>query len=232
MKVRDIPLEKIFITKNVRFDTDEELGELMESTVHMLLQPAGVFPRLGDPRGDYELVWGHRRFRAAQMNNEATLACHILEGVSEADIPLLKLQENMVRKQLTTEEVLAAADEIKRRRPELTDRQIDKLLGKRPGYLGFRRSLQRAYSDLAARGISKDKLDALGGDEILELRARLEHVEKPTRKNKGSFHRGDRVPKAGYQVVNSKGPNIVVICASQAVKSRVLGVLRKARRTV
>jgi ParB family chromosome partitioning protein len=220
MKVRDIPLDRIFIKHNIRFDTDEELGELITSTENMLLQPIGVFPR-GDR---YEIVFGHRRFRAAQMNNEATIACHILE-ISEADIPVIKLQENMVRKQLSNDEILAAVDEIKRRKPDLNDKQIERMLGKNHGYLGFRRSLAKAYEYLECRGLQKDQLNAMSGDEVLELRARMETPEKPSRGNKGSYHRPD-VPKAGFRIVIPLGPNVVVVCAGKAEKLQVIKSLR------
>jgi ParB family chromosome partitioning protein len=222
MKVREIPLEKLFTTKNVRFDTDEELGELIESTQHYLLQPIGVYPR-GER---YEIVFGHRRFRAAQMNNDRTIACHILEDISESDIPLIKLQENMVRKQLTNEEILAAADEIRRKKPSLTDRQIDVLLGKKPGWLGWRRSLVNAYDYLAAEGLSRTKINALSGEEVMELRARMENPEAPSRVSKGSFHRRE-VPKTGFRVINSPGPNLVLVCASSDVKIRIHARLRR-----
>jgi ParB family chromosome partitioning protein len=166
VKVRDIPLEKIFITKNIRFETDEELGELIGSMNHFLLQPIGVYPR-GER---YELVWGHRRYRAAQMNGESTIAAHILENIAEHDIPLIKLQENMVRKQLTTDEIVAAADELKKRQPGLADKQVDRLLGKNPGYLSYHRSMANTYQWLAAQGLKKKYLAALSGDELQDLR--------------------------------------------------------------
>jgi hypothetical protein len=227
VKVREIPLEKLFTTKNVRFDTDEELGELIESTQHYLLQPIGVYPR-GER---YEIVFGHRRFRAAQMNNDRTIACHILEDISESDIPLIKLQENMVRKQLTNEEILAAADEIRRKKPSLTDRQIDVLLGKKPGWLGWRRSLVNAYDYLAAEGLSRTKINALSGVEVLELRARMENPEAPSRASKGSYHRKD-VPKEGFRIVNTPGPNVVVVCACKTEKLRVMKSLRQLAKKI
>jgi ParB/RepB/Spo0J family partition protein len=225
MKVREVPLEKIFVTKNVRFDTDEELGELIASTERMLLQPIGVYPR-GER---YELVWGHRRLRAAQANNEPTIAAHILENISESDIPIIKLQENMVRKQLTTEEVVAAADEIKKRRPELNDAAIDTLLGKRKGYLSYHRSTLKTYQWLASKGLKKEHLVAMTGDELRELRSKLEGSEKTADTRKHTFHRGERVPRAGFTILTPDGPNVVVVCSCCAEKRRVVNALRRLR---
>lgn len=227
MKVRDIPLDRIFITKNVRLEADGELGELMGSVEHYdLLQPIGVFPR-GER---YELVFGHRRLKAAQMRNEQTIAAHILEHLSEHDIPLVKLQENMQRKQLTTEEVVAAADELKRRRPELTDSRIDAMLGKRPGYLSQHRSTLRTYQWLAVRGLKKEHLKAMTGEELQELRAKLEGKKAGTRK--GTFHRGDRIPADGIRVMDTGGPNVVVVCSSREWKQRVLRWLKRLVKEV
>lgn len=230
MKVREIPLEKIFIKKNIRTDTDEELGEQMQSMVNVgQLQPIGVYPR-GER---YEIVWGHRRYRAAQMNNDSTIACHVLDPavIPESMIPILKLQENMVRKQLTTDEILAAVDAIRAAHPGLSDKEIDRMLGKHPGYIGFRRSISTAHDYLARQGLDRRKLASLTDCEVIELRARMESREKPARANKGAFHRA-AVPKTGFDIVNSKGPNVVVICASSSVKSRVVRMLHGLRKTI
>ncbi len=222
MKVRDIPLEKIFITKNIRFETDEELGELIGSMGRFTqLQPIGVYPR-GER---YELVWGHRRLKAAQMNGESTIAAHILQDIAEHDIPLLKLQENMVRKQLSTDEILAAAGELQQRNPGLTDRQIDALLGKRPGYLSYHRSLANTYQFLASQGLSKEHLAALSGDELLDLKAKLQKSQ--VKKRTATYHRGDRVPCEGFEIIVTRGPSIVLVCHSKKTKLHVLRCLKK-----
>jgi hypothetical protein len=231
MNVKEIPLGKIFITKNVRFDTDDELGELIASTERMLLQPIGVYPR----GARFELVWGHRRYRAVQANNEPTIAAHILENISESDIPIIKLQENMVRKQLTTEEIVAAADEIKRRRPELGDAQIDVMLGKRKGYLSYHRSTLRTFDYLAKKGLKKEHLAALTGDEVRELKDKLDGKfknERVKQKRKSTFHRGERVPERGFVILTPNGPNVVVVCASGGEKKRVVRYLRHLAVTV
>lgn len=226
MKVRDIALDKIFITKNVRFEIDEELGELMGSTQRFFqLQPIGVYPR-GER---YELVWGHRRFRAAQMSGDSTIAAHILEDIRECDIPLIKLQENMVRKQLSTDEILAAAAELQKRNPGMSDRQVDQLLGKRPGYLSYHRGMAKTYQWLAAAGLKKEYLSALSGQELVELKGKLQ--DRKIRRRQSTYHRGERVPREGFDVVVTSGPNVVVVCASKAVKSFVVRSLRKLRKT-
>jgi ParB-like chromosome segregation protein Spo0J len=226
MKVRDIPLEKLFIKNNIRTDTDDELGEQISSMAKIgQLQPIGVFPR-GDR---FEIVFGHRRFRAAQMNNEPTIACHILENVSESDIPIIKLQENMVRKQLTNAEILAAVSAIQAKNPGLTLPQIDAMMGKRRGWIGWRRSLANAYQQLADAGLDQQMLSSLSDDELTQLRARMKKQKAPARGNRGAFNR-PTVPEEGFRVVNSPGPNVVVICANKTVKLQVLKSLRELQR--
>jgi hypothetical protein len=225
MRVREIPLEQIFIKQNMRTDTDDELGEQMASMQkYGQLQNCGVYPR----DGLYELVWGHRRYRAAQMNNEPMLGCLILDPdiVSESDIPVLKLQENLVRKQLTNDEILAAVKMIERAHPGIGDRAIEQMLGKRHGWLGWRRSLAKAYGDLAARGITREQLAAMSPDDVIDLRARMNNPEKPHRGNKGAFHR-DGVPAKGIRIIAPRGPNVIIVCSGQNVKAQVIRAMKK-----
>ncbi len=223
-KVKEIPVDHVFITKNVRFTDDDEGGELMESMEQYgQLQNIGVMQR-GER---YELVWGHRRLKAAQMNNEPFIEAKILNDViSDNDIPILKLQENIVRKQLASEEIVAAADEIRRRRPDLSDAQIDRKIGKRPGYLSYHRSMVRTYQWLAQKGLKKENLSAMNSEELAELRAKMEgKVSNGTRKH--TYHRGGKTPKVGFEIVNPRGPNIVLVCASPDDKKSVLRSLRR-----
>lgn len=224
MKVRDIALERIFISKNIRTETDEELGELIGSVGRFTqLQPIGVYPR-GER---YELVFGHRRFRAAQMNGESTIAAHILE-ISERDIPLVKLQENMVRKQLSTDEILAAAAELQKRNPGLTDRALDTMLGKRPGYLSYHRGVAKTYEWLEKAGLKKEYLAALSGQELIELKGQLSGELK--KEHQKTYHRGDRIPCEGFNIVVTRGPNIIIVCSSPKDKKRMLRYLRRMEK--
>lgn len=229
MKVLELPIDKIFVTKNVRLEKDGELGDLMQSIgQHELLQPIGVFPRDG---GRYEVVWGHRRLAAAKLRNDQTIASRILH-CSESDIPLIKLQENVQRKQLSAEEIVAAADELKRRRPGLTDQGIDKMLGKQPGYLSNCRSTANAAKYLIQHGLKKEAVDVLTDDELREMRAKLELGGKEHGTRKSTFHRGTRTPAEGFRIVNSPGPNVVVICADGTEKLRVLRTLRNLQNRI
>jgi ParB/RepB/Spo0J family partition protein len=229
MKVRDLPLERLFVTKNVRLEKDGELGDLMESIEHHeMLQPIGVFPR-GER---YEVVWGHRRLAAARMRNECTIACRILEGIPESDIPLIKLQENVQRKQLTAEEIVAAADEIKLRKPGTTEAAIDRMLGKQPGYLSNMRSTVRASQYLVRSGIKRKVVETMWDDELRGMRADMEAHGEERRGRRKTFHRGPDTPAKGFRVVNSPGPNVVVICAGPEEKLRVIKSLRELARKV
>ncbi len=225
MKVREIALDKIFIKKNVRSETDEELGELIGSVERFTqLQPIGVYPR-GER---YELVWGHRRYRAAQMNGDFSIACRILDDIAERDIPIIKLQENMVRKQLSTDEILAAAAELQRQNPGLTDRALDVMLGKRPGYLSYHRGVAKTYEWLEKAGLKKEYLAALSGQELIDLKGQLSGEVKKERQR--TYHRGDRIPCEGYNIVVTRGPNIIIVCANPENKQRMLRYLRRMEK--
>lgn len=229
MKVRDLPIGKLFTTKNVRLEADGELGDLMDSMErHDMLQPIGVFPR-GER---YEVVWGHRRLAAAKLRNECTIACRILEGIPESDIPLIKLQENIQRKQLTAEEIVAAADEIKARKPGITEAAIDRMLGHQPGYLANMRSTVRAAQYLVQHGIKRKVVQSMSDEELRGMRAELEAGREKRQKRRQSFHRGNKTPARGIRVVNSPGPNVVVICAGPREKLRVLKDLRALEKKI
>lgn len=117
-----------------------------------------------------------------------------------------------------------------RRRPELSYRSIDIMLGKRPGYLSQHRSTLRTYQWLAQRGLKKQHLRAMTADELSELRAKLE--EKESKPRKGTFHRGDRIPAEGIRVMDTGGPNVVVVCSSKEWKQRVLRCLKQLMKEV
>lgn len=229
MKVKELPLDRIIVKKNIRLEADDELGGLMDSIErHELLQPIVVFPR-GDK---YELVCGHRRLAAFKLRNESTIAARILEECVESDLPLIKLQENLQRKQLTMEEIVAAADEMRRQRPELTDHGVEKLIGKNPGYLSNCRSTLRALTFLQAQGISKEQAEALSGEEIREMRAKIIAGEDGKGKRTKTFHRGERVPKKGFRFYSTTGPAIMVICSSKKIKHRIWMQLSRLQKEI
>jgi hypothetical protein len=225
--VKEIPLERIIVKKNIRLEADNELGGLMESIErHELLQPVVVFKR-GDR---YELICGHRRLEAMKLRGEPTIAASILENVSESEIPLIKLQENLQRKQLTSEEIVGAADEIQRQHPGFTDLAVDKMLGKHEGYLSLHRSTVRGVSFLAKQGIPKAQLASMPGEEVRDMCAKIRAGEKGPVKREHTYHGRDGLPKKGFRVYTQSGPAIMVVCSSKKIKRHVFAELKKMQK--
>ncbi len=229
MNVRELPIDLIVVKSNIRLEADDELGELMNSIErHDLLQPIIVYRR-GDR---YELVCGHRRLAAMKLRGEPMIAARILDGVSEHEIPLIKLQENVQRKQLTSEEIVRAADEIRRQRPKLTDHDVERLIGKREGYLSLHRSTMRGGAFLAQQGIPSELIRGLTGEEVREMCAKLRAGDGRRQTRQHTYHRGDRLPAVGFRLVIGGGPGIMVVCASPSVRSRVIRELKKLQKEV
>lgn len=94
---RDIPLDQIHVARQPReaFDADR-LAELVASlkTVGQLA-PVRVRPR---PAGGFDLIFGERRYRAAQQLGWATLRAEVATGdPSPADVLHEQLAENLFR---------------------------------------------------------------------------------------------------------------------------------------
>jgi ParB family chromosome partitioning protein len=98
----DIPLDRIYPDPDQpREDFDEaSLERLAESLkTRGQLQPVRV--RFDEGRGEYILICGERRWRAARMAGLPTLACVVSEGVIDAgELLALQLIENCVREDL------------------------------------------------------------------------------------------------------------------------------------
>lgn len=100
-KIHEIPLERIKLSNlNVR-TTDKEAGvdELaMSIEKYGLLQPIILKGEFGKP--PYDLVVGQRRYRAHQLLERKTINAVFYEGVSDIELKMLSLSENMQRVRL------------------------------------------------------------------------------------------------------------------------------------
>lgn len=97
----NIELTKITLpTKDLRADIDQDaLDELADSMRdNGQLQAIGV-RQIGDDR--YEVVFGARRTRAAQMLDWTTIRAEILTGIDDTNTASQKLIENVQRQDLT-----------------------------------------------------------------------------------------------------------------------------------
>lgn len=104
LPVRSVPIEAIGADPDQPRKTfaEEALGELARSLlVNGVAQPLLLRP---NPNGDgpaFLIVFGERRFRAAQRAGLATVPAKIAEDLSPVDVALLQLDENDQREDLT-----------------------------------------------------------------------------------------------------------------------------------
>lgn len=188
-QMRNIPLDQIIVSPNVRSEADEELRDLMESIdKYDLLQPILVRPRKD---GRYELVTGHRRFTAMQMRGEATIPCYIRADLTDGDLTYIKLSENIQRKQLSAAEIVEYIDTLQSEDPRLTDQVIARRLHKSPAWIFYKRRIQRTYQALAQSGTSEEVLKQLTDSELFKLsgivvdKVKSEAAKKADRKKTG-----------------------------------------------
>ena len=95
---RRLPIELIDINpyqSRQSFDADT-LAELAESIrQHGVLQPIGV--RRGSNADRYEILFGERRFRAAQIAGKVDIPAVVYENLDDADAAILTALENLQR---------------------------------------------------------------------------------------------------------------------------------------
>lgn len=88
-----------------------KLAELAESiSTHGILQPILVKP--GDSRGDYEIIAGERRYRAAQIARVESVRCIVMTNVDGRKQLELSLIENLHRDDLNPIEKAVAYREL------------------------------------------------------------------------------------------------------------------------
>lgn len=85
--------------QNIRLHyDDDEMAMLMVSMSKIgLLQPIGVVRDKETDEEKYMIVWGHRRFRAAQKLGWEVIDCRLTEAKSELDFVIKNLNENLHR---------------------------------------------------------------------------------------------------------------------------------------
>jgi ParB/RepB/Spo0J family partition protein len=246
VQVKDIPIEKIVVKKNVRTEPEQDLGGLMESIVRYgLIQPVLVVPR---QNGMYELVAGHRRLAAMKALHEQTIPAEIDTDLSYGDVEYVKLIENIQRKDMSPLELVRAFDAMKVARPGLTMTAIGKLMGKSETWVADQYRIAQTYDELRAGGMTEQEIRALSKNELRELSyvkdkaARLDaakEVRKEGRKAVGRpagslTKRGGFVDRSGgFAIMGTSDPNTIrVVCQSADARKDVLACLLsvKARR--
>lgn len=166
MKVKDIPIARIHVAKNVRSETDEELGELMQSIQeHGLLQPILVRHRRD---ADYEVVAGHRRLAAFKASGESHIACVIDDEITEADRTVIQLTENCQRKQMTPFEYVAVFEALRKADRSMTRPRIAQLIGKSKSWIAHQYDAVNLAGSLVGNGAAaSSELKSLTAGQII-----------------------------------------------------------------
>lgn len=219
------------VRKALNEEHDRELGESMKQ--HGQLQPVGS-------HSDGTLRWGFRRWHGATLVGLEWLDTIVTDEVlSESQIAILQLTENMQRENLKGWEVYEACLGILERNPGMRLKDLAKQLNRKPALLTRIMSVSRCIgparealksgrigiSDCYA--ISKAPEDEQG--QLLELKlsgASRDKLEQHRRKRNGRKNgKADRVPHAKCEL---PGGACVVITAPTISMAAICETLAEA----
>lgn len=128
-----IPLASIVEKSNVRFSYNHaEIVNLAESIMqHGQIMPVSVKP--ADENGNYELVCGHRRYRAVKyLAENGQSVTQIKASVISGNTLILQLIENIQRVDISQEEKEAAIQDMAK---TMSQSEIAKALNKSPQWV-------------------------------------------------------------------------------------------------
>jgi len=210
---REIPLSKILYGTNVRSELDEDIMELAKSIEdHDILQPLVVRPK----GNKYEVICGHRRFRALQLvGGDITVPCIIRDDISDSDLLRVQLEENIQRKQMSAIELVDAFEKMKKQsKRKLTNEQIAAMLNKNLNWVANQyyavKNIEKVYGDNGKDYVHKHKIGA--GKIIADLQKKRREATK--------------VKKNGFSVEHL-GTTITIKCDSKDMAAYVLSELKK-----
>lgn len=110
MEVRSIELDKIRVDHIINCRKDLEVDDLAESIQETGLQtPLGVCELVD---GGYGLVYGFRRYAALNKVGITSAPCRVVSGLTDADLYIMNLQENVSRQNLNPIEEAEAIQRI------------------------------------------------------------------------------------------------------------------------
>jgi ParB/RepB/Spo0J family partition protein len=132
--------------------SQEEMDVLRASIrKYGVLEPIGVV-KLPVPEGlvTHEIVFGERRFRAAQLEELDIIPARILTGISTTDMIVYPLVENTLREGLSPIETSVAIGKLREKFPEMRSEDIAERL------CVSARSIQQHTSIFKALSVSED----------------------------------------------------------------------------
>lgn len=157
--IKTIELNKIKILKNIRLDVDEDLSRLAKDIEEKgLLNPLTVRQ---NENGKYELIAGHRRYKALTIAGFKEAECNVID--SDLDATLVMVAENVQRKQMSAWELYDITEKLKQER-HLTNKAIGDLLHMNERQIAnIRNSVslaEKTFTDEEIKGMQEKKTTA------------------------------------------------------------------------
>lgn len=219
MKVRNIPIDQIVTAGNVRFEADEELGELMDSIErHGLLQPIVVRHKTIDT---FEVVAGHRRLAAMRSRNESHVPCVVNDEITPDSRTIVQLVENAQRKQMTPFEYVEAFEALRKHDRSMSRAKIAKLIGRSVSWVAHQ------YEAVKLAGV----LVSEGGERSADVKTMSagQIINRAQKQGLGA-HGRRQTDSISVSAINSTTLN--VRCSDAATTTRVLEALDKLREEI
>lgn len=166
MKFREIAVSMIGAGKIIRRPgEDEEVRDLTKSvSQYGLLQPIVV--RRDD--GKFVCIAGHRRLAALIHAGQKIAPCIIVD-VPEREVPILRLTENIQRRQLSAVEIVEAIEEMRKELPGLTQREAADLLNKSYDWVHEKYRYVASRERMIEAGADAKDIDALPEAHVIRM---------------------------------------------------------------
>ena len=207
-----LEVSKIMSVKNIRNEHDKDIAELADSINRQgLINPITVMSVSG---GKYRVIAGHRRLEAVKRLGLPHIECQVLESMSEKDIVLTQLAENVQRKNMSAQELVDVFEELKEKY-HMKQNVIAKLFGKDDPWVSMQYQAIRM-------------LEAQYGDKIPEecrkyTANQIKHMTKKAMIDKEViFCKGMKVEITGHKYV--------ITCETNDMENELRALIKKHRR--
>lgn len=207
-----LEVSKIISVKNIRNEHDKDIAELADSINRQgLINPITVMSVSG---GKYRVIAGHRRLEAVKRLGLPHIECQVLESMSEKDIVLTQLAENVQRKNMSARELVDVFEELKEKY-HMKQNVIAMLFGKDDSWVSMQYQAIRM-------------LEAQYGDKIPEecrkyTANQIKHMTKKAMIDKEViFCKGMKVEITGHKYV--------ITCETNDMENELRALIKKHRR--
>jgi len=208
MRTKILSLSQIDYGRNIRTERDEDIMELAKSIEkNGIITPLTVKPK----NGRYEVVCGHRRWRAAKLvEDDMLVPCLVIEGAASEDLEIMQIEENLQRKNMSAWELVQIFNDWKRRGK--TQTQIAAMLGRTSAWVSSQ------YS--AAAQIEKAYEAGLINIETYETKKHTVKAWHKEYRRMVAEKKKTLVARNGYTVCYDKR-TVIVKCETEAERDRI-----------